>query len=101
MWMAFDGDEPIPYSNFDDPGMSMLYLMRFRRNKIKWDYMHWLGMRDERAENAIRSLFNLSVANQLKEGYLEFVAKYIENVGCYKVLYSTITIKWVDMEGEE
>lgn len=101
MWMAFDGDEPISGSDFDDPGMCMLYLMRFKRKDMKWDYSHWVDMRDERAENAVRALFNLAVANKLKEDYLEFVARYIENVGCYKILYSSITIKWVDPEVDE
>lgn len=101
MWMAFDGDEPIYGSDFDDPGMSMLYLMRFYRKEMKWDYSHWVDMRDERAENAVRALFSIDVADKLKEDYLEFVARYIENVGCYKVLYSSITIKWVDPEEEE
>ena len=101
MWMIFDGDEPISGSDFDDPGMCMLFLMRFRREEMAWDYTHWLNMRDERAQNAVRSLFNLAVANKLKEDYLDFVARYIENVGCYKVLYSTITIKQLEPEGDE
>ena len=100
-WMAFDGDEPITGSDFDDPGMCMLYLMRFKTEEIGWDYVHWLDMRDERADNAVRALFSLTIANQLKEDYLEFVAGFIENVGCYKVLHSTITIKEVETEGEE
>ena len=101
MWMAFDSGEPITGSDSDDPGMCMLYLMRFKTEEIGWDYVHWLDMRDERADNAVRALFDPAVASKLKEEYLEFVARYIENVGCYKVLYNTITIKWVDMEGDE
>ena len=101
MWMAFDGDEPISGSDSDDPGMCMLYLMNFKREEIGWDYVRWLDMRSERAENAIRALYDPAVASKLKEEYLEFVSRYAENVGYFKVLYSNITIKQVDMEGEE
>ena len=101
MWMAFDGDEPISGSDSDDPGMCRLYLMRFKTEEIGWDYVHWLDMRSERADNAVRALFDPAVAGKLKEEYLEFVTRYVEEVGCFKVLYNTITIKWVDMEGDE
>lgn len=101
MWMAFDGDEPISGSDSDDPGMCMLYLMRFKTEEIGWDYVHWLDMRSERADNAVRALFDPAVASKLKEEYLEFVSRYVENIGYFKVLYNTIVIKQVDTEGEE
>ena len=102
MWMAFDGSEPIVGSESDDdPGEVMLFLLRFVPEEVGYDYVHWLDMRSERAEKAIRALSDPSIANKLKEEYLEFVAIYIENVGSYKVLYSTISIEWVDTEGEE
>ena len=100
-WMAFDGDEPISGSDSDDPGMCMLYLMSFKTEETSRDYVRWLDMRRERTENAIRALYDPAVASKLKEEYLEFVSRYAEKVGYFKVLYSTITIKWVDMEGEE
>ena len=102
MWMAFAGTEPLQDSiHEDDPGMCMLFLMEHHPCEVGRDFLSWLDMRHERADNAVRALFSLTIANQLKEDYLEFVAGYIENVGCYKVLYSTITIKEVETEGEE
>ena len=102
MWMAFDGDEPIVGSESeDDPGEVMLFLMKIVPEEIGWDYIKWLDMRIERSGNAVRALFVPAVAGKLKEEYLEFVSRYVEDVGYYKVLYNTITIRWVDMEGEE
>ena len=102
MWMAFAGTEPLQDSiHEDDPGMCMLFLMEHHPCEVGRDFLSWLDMRDERADNAVRALFSLTIANQLKEDYLEFVAGYIENVGCYKVLFATITIKEVETEGEE
>lgn len=102
MWMAFDGDEPIVGSESeDDPGEVMLFLMKIVPEEIGWDYIKWLDMRIERSGNAVRALFDPAVAGKLKEEYLEFVSRYVEEVGCFKVLYNTITIKQVNTEGEE
>ena len=101
MWMAFDGDEPIVGSESeDDPGEVMLFLMKIVPDEIGWDYVKWLDMRNERSENAVRALFDPAVASKLKEEYLEFVTRYVEEVGYYKVLYNTIVIGWAEMEDE-
>ena len=92
-WVAYDGDEPIPGSESDDPGMCMLFLMRYVPEEIGWDYVKWLDMRNERAETAVRALFDPEIADDLKEQYLEFVTKYIEVIGYFKVLYSTMSIR--------
>ena len=91
-WAAYDGNEPIVGSESDDPGMCMLFLMRYVPEEIGWDYIKWLDMRNERAETAVRALFDPKIADDLKEQYLEFVTKYTEDIGYFKVLLSTITI---------
>ena len=73
--------------------MCMLFLMRYVPEEIGWDYVKWLDMRNERAETAIRALFDPKIADDLKEQYLEFVTKYIEVIGYFKVLYSTMSIR--------
>ena len=100
-WLAYDGDEPIVGSESDDPGMCMLFLMRYVPDEIGWDYTKWLDMRNERAETAVRALFDPKIADDLKEQYLDFVAKYIEVIGYFKVLYSTITIRPDETEDAE
>ena len=101
-WMAFDGDEPIVgVESENDPGEVMLSLMKIAPEEIGWDYVKWLNMRDRRMENAVRALFDPAVAGKLKEEYLEFVSIYTKDVGYFRVLYSDITIKWFDTEGEE
>ena len=92
-WVAYDGDEPISGSESDDPGMCMLFLMRCVPEEIGWDYVKWLDMRDERAQTAVRALFDPKIADDLKEQYLEFVTKYVEVIGYVKVLYSTMSIR--------
>ena len=102
MWMAFDGDEPIVgVESEDDPGEVMLSLMKIAPEEIGWDYVKWVEMRIERSGDAVRALFDPAIASKLKEEYLEFVSRYVEEVGCFKVLYNTITIRWIDMEEEE
>ena len=101
MWMAFDGDEPISGSDSDDPGMCMLYLMRFKTEEIGWDYVHWLDMRDERADNAVRALFDPVIAGALKEEYLDFVSICTLEVGYYNIMYSDFSIRTDETEGEE
>lgn len=71
----------------------MLFLMRYVPEEIGWDYVKWLDMRNERAETAIRALFDPKIADDLKEQYLEFVTKYVEVIGYFKVLYSTMSIR--------
>ena len=102
MWMAFDGDEPIVgVESEDDPGEVMLSLMKIAPEEIGWDYVKWVETRIERSGDAVRALFDPAIASKLKEEYLEFVSRYVEEVGCFKVLYNTITIRWIDMEEEE
>ena len=100
-WIAYDGDEPIVGSESDDPGMCMLFLMRYVPEEIGWDYVKWLDMRNERAETAVRALFDPKIAEDLKEQYLEFVKKYIEVIGYFKVLYSTMSIRPDETEDVE
>ncbi len=100
-WVAYDGDEPIVGSESDDPGMCMLFLMRYVPEEIGWDYVKWLDMRNERAETAVRALLDPAIANDLKEQYLDFVAKYIEVIGYFKVLYSTLSIRHDETEDIE
>ena len=73
--------------------MCMLFLMRCVPEEIGWDYVKWLDMRDERAQTAVRALFDPKIADDLKEQYLEFVTKYVEVIGYFKVLYSTMSIR--------
>ena len=73
--------------------MCMLFLMRYVPEEIGWDYVKWLDMRNERAETAVRALFDPKIADDLKEQYLEFVTKYVEVIGYFKVLYSTMSIR--------
>ena len=100
-WAAYAGNEPIVGSESDDPGMCMLFLMRYVPEEIGWDYVKWLDMRNERAETAVRALLNPAITNDLKEQYLDFVAKYIEDVGHFRVLYSTISIRPDETEDVE
>ena len=73
--------------------MCMLFLMRYVPEEMGWDYVKWLDMRNERAETAVRALFDPKIADDLKEQYLEFVTKYVEVIGYFKVLYSTMSIR--------
>ena len=100
-WIAYDGLEPIVGSESDDPGMCMLFLMRYVPEEIGWDYVKWLEMRLERSETAVRALFNSKLADDLKEQYLDFVTRYTEVIGYFKVLYSTITIRPDETEDAE
>lgn len=100
-WIAYDGDEPIVGSESDDPGMCMLFLMRYVPEEIGWDYVKWLEMRNERAETAVRVLLDPTIANDLKEQYLDFVSNYIKVIGYFKVLYSAITIRPYETEDAE
>ena len=100
-WVAYDGDEPIVGSESDDPAMCMLFLMRYVPEEIGRDYVKWLEMRIERAETAVRALLDPAIANDLKEQYLDFVAKYIEVIGYFKVLYSTLSIRHDETEDIE
>ena len=100
-WIAYDEDEPIVGSESDDPGMCMLFLIRYIPEEIGYDYVKWLDMRNERAETAVRALLDPAIANDLKEQYLDFVARYIEVIGYFKVLYSTISIRPDETEDVE
>ena len=81
--------------------MCMLFLMRYVPEEIGWDYVKWLDMRNERAETAVRALFDPKTSDELKEQYLDFVSNYIEVIGYFKVLYSTITIRPYETEDAE
>lgn len=100
-WVAYDGVEPIVGSESDDPGMCMLFLMRYVPEEIGWDYVKWLEMRLERSEIAVRALFNPKLSDGLKEQYLDFVTRYTEDIGYFKVLCSTITIRTDETEDVE
>ena len=97
-WMAFDGDEPITGSDFDDPGMCMLHLMQHYPCEVGRDFLIWADMRDERAGKAIRALLDVKAADDLKEDYLAFVATCALYVGYYDLIYSDFSIR---TEGEE
>ena len=81
--------------------MCMLFLMRYVPDEIGWDYVKWLEMRLERSGTAVRALFNSKLADDLKEQYLDFVTRYTEVIGYFKVLYSTITIRPDETEDVE
>ena len=102
MWMAFAGTEPLQDSiDDDDPGMCMLYLMKHYPDEIGRDFVDWLNMRDRRAENAVRALLDVKVADALKEDYLAFVATCALEVGYYNIMFSAYSIRTDETEGEE
>ena len=92
-WVAYDGDEPIVGSESDDPGMCMLFLMRYVPEEIGWDYVKWLDMRNERAETAVRALFDPATAAGLKEEYISFMSTIATEVGFCNILYSNLSIR--------
>ena len=93
-WIVYDGNEPIPgLEHEDDPGMCMLFLMRFMPEVVGRDFLNWLGMRDSRAETAVRAMLDVAIADTLKEDYLAFVATCAVEVGYYNVLHSDFLIK--------
>ena len=100
-WVAITEDTVMTDTEGEDAGEVMLNLMRYVPDEIGWDYTKWLEMRIERAETAIRALFDPKIAEDLKEQYLEFVTKYIEVIGYFKVLYSTISIRPDETEDVE
>ena len=92
-WAAYDGDEPIVGSESDDPGMCMLSLMRSVPKVVGRDFLNWLGMRDSRAETAVRALFDPAAAARLKEEYISFMSTIATEVGYCNILYSTLSIR--------
>ena len=100
-WVVYDGNEPIPGSEHEDePGMCMLFLMRSVPEVVGRDFLNWLGMRDSRAETAVRAVLDVAIADSLKEDYLAFVATCAVEVGYYNVLHSDFLIKEVTEDVE-
>ena len=99
-WVAYDGDEPIVGSESDDPGMCMLFLMRYYPSAVARDYIDWLVMRQSRMESAVVALIDPSVADRLKEDYFDFVAKCAYTIGDYPLKDTDIDIREVAEDAE-
>ena len=94
-WIAYDGDEPIVGSESDDPGMCMLFLMRYYPSAVGRDFTDWVVSRRTRMESAVKALMDPHVADRLKEGYLNYVTYYATDTGIYFVADTDIEIREV------
>ena len=100
-WVAYDGDEPIVGSESDDPGAVMLNLMRSQPSVVADDMMSWILMRDSRMKKVVIAFTtDPSMADRLKEDYLDYVATYAADTGYYTSIYGNIEIREVVEDGE-
>ena len=99
-WAAYDGNEPIVGSESDDPGMCMLFLMRYHPSAVGRDFTDWVVSRRTRMESAVKALMDPHVADRLKEGYLNYVTYYATDTGIYFVADTDIEIREVAEDAE-
>lgn len=99
-WVAITEDSVLDGTEADEPGAVMLRLMCSQPSAVARDYMDWVMMRQSRMESAVAALIDPSVADRLKEDYLDFVAKCAYTIGDYPLKDTDIDIREVAEDAE-
>ena len=99
-WVAITEDTVLDGTEADEPGAVMFRLMCSQPSAVARDYMDWIMMRQSRMESAVAALIDPSVADHLKEDYLDFVATCVYTIGEYPVKDTDIEIREV-IENDE
>lgn len=99
-WVAITEDKVLDGTEADEPGAVMFNLMCSQPSAVARDYMDWVMMRQSRMESAVAALIDPSVADRLKEDYLDFVAKCAYTIGDYPLKDTDIDIREVTEDAE-
>ena len=100
-WVAITEDTVLDGTEADEPGAVMLNLMRSQPSVVADDMMSWILMRDSRMEKVVIAFTtDPSMADRLKEDYLDYVATYAADTGYYTLIYGNIEIREVVEDAE-
>lgn len=81
-WVAIIEDNVLSGTEGKDAGEVILHLMQSEPSVVARDMMGWIMMRHSRMERAVIALTtDPSMADHLKEDYLDFVANYAADLG--------------------
>ena len=81
-WAAMIEDSILTGTEGKDAGEVVLHLMRSEPSAVARDMIGWIMMRHSRMECAVIALTtDPSMADRLKEDYLDFVANYAADLG--------------------
>ena len=81
-WVAIIEDNVLPGTKGKDAGEVILHLMQSEPSAVARDMISWIMMRHSRMERAVIALTtDPSMADRLKEDYLDFVANYAADLG--------------------
>ena len=95
-WVGITEDTVLDDTTGDDAGNVMLHLMRSHPSVVSRDLMSWIMMRHSRMERAVIALTtDSSMADRLKEDYLNYVACYAADIGFYMLEDTDIEIREV------
>lgn len=95
-WVAITEDSILDGTVADEPGAVMLNLMRSQPSVVAGDMMSWILMRHTRMERAVIAFTtDPSMADRLKEDYLDYVATYATDTGYYTLINGDIEIREV------
>ena len=100
-WVAITEDSVLDGTEADEPGAVMLRLMCSQPSAVARDLMSWIMMRHSRMERTVIALTtDPSMADRLKEDYLNYVASYTADIGFYMLEDSDIEIREVVEDAE-
>ena len=100
-WVAITEDSVLDGTEADEPGAVMFRLMCSQPSAVSRDLMSWIMMRHSRMERAVIALTtDPSMADRLKEDYLNYVASYTADIGFYMLEDSDIEIREVVEDAE-
>ena len=95
-WVAITEDTVMTDTEGEDAGEVILHLMRSQPSVVADDMMSWILMRDSRMEKVVIAFTtDPSMADRLKEDYLDYVATYAADTGYYTLIYGNIEIREV------
>ena len=95
-WVAITEDTVMADTEGEDAGEVMLNLMRYHPSVVADDMISWILMRDSRMEKVVIAFTtDPSMADRLKEDYLDYVATYAADTGYYTLIYGNIEIREV------
>ena len=95
-WVAITEDTVMTDTEGEDAGEVMLRLMRSHPSAVSRGRMDWIMMRPSRMERTVIALTtDPSIADRLKEDYLNYVASYTADIGFYMLEDTDIEIREV------
>ena len=100
-WVAITEDTVMTDTEGEDAGEVILHLMQSEPSAVARDMMSWIMMRHSRMERAVIAITtDPSMADRLKEDYLNYVASYTADIGFYMLEDTDIEIREVTEDAE-